>query len=564
MKLINKLFIICAVWMLAACNATDLDLQDNPNSVTPENAEVQFLYNNIQLNFRDHFNNMYFFTATHVRQITAVSGDTYINAYSPGSMNGIWFNTYAELLPDIDALLALTDDRGLDVHGGSARIMKAYTLMTMVDLFGDIPYSEALKGTDPISPARDKGQDVYNAALGLLDDAINKLKGTTAAKPANDIFYKGDPNKWITLANTLKLRAALNLADANTINTLISGGDLIDQASEDFQFQYGSNRDNPNSRHPFYNDSYETDDGQYQSNYFMWLLHGEKDIDDPRLRYYFYRQDRDLSDQIADQTLWSCVWSVRPDNNAKPQHYLDIDPNLPYCIASEDGYVGRDHLNGEGIPPDGPFRTVYGLYPGGGRFDDNSAKFTQNAGIDGALGQGINPIMLSSFTDFMRAEASQTLGTTGDARALLKSAIEKSLTKVQTFETYYNCGAVVIGTNPDGSPKYACDLLMTTASKTAYVDYVLARYDAAPTPDAKLDVIIKEYMIALFGNGIEAYNAFRRTGKPLKIQPTIVPNPGPFNRSAIYPSDHVTLNANAPQKASGSERVFWDKGPDVY
>ena len=104
---------------------------------------------------------------------------------------------------------------------------------------------------------------------------------------------------------------------------------------------------------------------------------------------------------------------------------------MPYCIASINGYFGRDHGNAAGIPPDGPVRAVYGLYPAGGNFDDNSFDFTQNAGTDGALGEGIAPIMLSSWVDFMRAEIA--LASSGDARALLESGMKKSMDKVFSF-----------------------------------------------------------------------------------------------------------------------------------
>ena len=84
------------------------------------------------------------------------------------------------------------------------------------------------------------------------------LKDQLLLKPANDLFYGGDADKWVTFGNTLKLKAALttrltNGSAASTINALVSAGDLIDSESEDFQFQYGTQRDNPNSRHPLYN-----------------------------------------------------------------------------------------------------------------------------------------------------------------------------------------------------------------------------------------------------------------------------------------------------------------------
>jgi len=72
---------------------------------------------------------------------------------------------------------------------------------------------------------------------------------------------------------------------------------------------------------------------------------------------------------------------------------------------------------------------------------------------------------------------------------------------------------------------------------------------------------MKEYYIALWGNGLDAYNNYRRTGKPENMQFTQEADPGAFNRSMIYPSVHVNLNQNAAQKSSQAVQVFWDNNP---
>lgn len=552
---------------VAACDNTELDLQDNPNAVTPDRAEVDFLYNSVVLKYAEVIEDIWIFTANVSRMRAMTGGNLYANAFSPASFNAVWNDVYADFIPDVKALLAITEERGLDIHSGTAKIMQAYVLMALVDIFGNVPFSQAGAGADNLSPGVDDGASIYAAAETLLDEAIAQLKGSTAAKPANDLFYAGNVDRWVTAANTLKLRAALTtrLVDgsaASKINALISGGDLIDNANEDFQFQYGTERSNPNSRHPLYNDSYETTDGDYMSNYYMWLLWDEKEIVDPRIRYYFYRQELDLSDE--DPNIWECVYSITPDPSSAPDHYTAVQSDLPYCITAIEGYFGRDHGNNQGIPPDGPIRTMYGLYPVGGRFDDNSAEFTQNSGTDGALGGGIQPILLSSFVDFMRAEAALTLGTSDNAQAMLESGIRKSMAKVKSFGSKVDLTNVV-GTDLDGNPITAEQAFgIDDEAVQDYVDKVMELYNDAANDDERLDIIIKEYLIALWGNGLEAYNAYRRTGKPGNVQPTLEPNPGSYIRSALYPADFVNLNSSVSQKST-DDRVFWDDGSaDLY
>ena len=61
----------------------------------------------------------------------------------------------------------------------------------------------------------------------------------------------------------------------------------------------------------------------------------------------------------------------------------------------------------------------------------------------------------------------------------------------------------------------------------------------------KLNIIMKEYYIALWGNGIDAINNYRRTGKPDNMQFTRTAAPGSFTRSMLYPANLVNLNLNA-------------------
>lgn len=574
MKFIYKLSIVAiTILLVSACDSTNLDLQEDPNAVAPAAASVNDLYNNIQLTFGNIFLNVAGggTPAGRTARMYHMGNFSYLADAQPTAFNGLWFGAYSGLFPDIDALEAIASERGFDIHSGTAKIMKAYSLMVMVDVLNDVPLSQAGQGVEIISPGADSGADVYAAALDLLDAAISQLSGTSAPAPAFDNFYGGDAAKWITLANTLKLRAAVTkrLIDPSGAASAVNMTDVIDSPDEDFQFNYGSQRNNPNSRHGFYNSHYEAGDGPYLSNYYMWLLSSEKlDADgnefrDPRTRYYFYRKEKNTADQ--DLTTYSCHFSIAPTQEAQPDHWKEIDPRLPYCIATDDGYSGRDHGNGEGTPPDGPIRTSYGLYPGGGQFDDESFTDTRQAGTTGGLGQGIDPIMLSSFVNFMKAEVAIANGDAATGRTEMEAGIRASMAKVETFESLVSSLMGEMRDDGRGTIASVKDFYGLTEDRVnAYVDFVLAAYDAAGDDDARMDVAMKEYYIALWGNGLEAYNMYRRTGKPGNMQPALEPTVGEFARSFFLPDVHVNRNSNATQKEI-TERVFWDDGSaNVY
>ncbi len=559
MKFINKILLVALIVAIGACDATDLDLQDNPNQVTPDRASVNDLYNSIQLTFNNVFTNATFNPGAAVRMFHAGGNFTYQAWTDPTTFNGLWFNTYSTLFPDIDALIPLADAAGLTVHSASARIMQAYSLMALVDILGDVPFSQAGLGTDAISPTPDPGGEVYAQAIALLDQAITDLESSSAAGPTNDIYYGGDGARWATLAKTLRLRAAVTMrlvGGGPSVAAIIAEGDLIDEASEDFQFNYGSQRLNPDSRHWMYIRHYEANDGDYLSNSFMWNVTAEKGVSDPRARYYFYRKV-DNSDQ-QDPTTYGCNFSTLPDQDLAPPHYAAVDPNLPYCYGAINGYIGRDHLNGQGIPPDGPVRTSYGLYPGGGQFDFDEYLDTRQAGTTGGRGQGISPIMLSSFVDFLRAEAALTMGTGEDARALLESGIRASIAKTTSFSSLVSGTFSTQLTLRDGSAGTVEQLFGAQPEDTeAYVAYVLDEYDN--TSD-QLNIVMREYYIALWGNGLEAYNLFRRTGSPNNMAPSLEPEPGPFPSSFFLPAVHVNRNASVSQRGDLTSPVFWDNG----
>jgi hypothetical protein len=95
-----------------------------------------------------------------------------------------------------------------------------------------------------------------------------------------------------------------------------------------------------------------------------------------------------------------------------------------------------------------------------------------------------------------------------------------------------------------------------------YVNKVLTAYDNAATTQDRLNIIMKEYYLALWGNGVDAYNMYRRTNKPEYLQYVVgEPNPGSFINSHLYPSVFVNRNLNAAQKANVGAQVFWDNNP---
>lgn len=93
---------------------------------------------------------------------------------------------------------------------GIARILKVYSIWTTTDRWGDVPYSEALKGAANLTPKYDKQSDIYPALLSELKSAMNDFDGGATVK--GDILYSGNAVKWKKLANSLRMLIALRMS----------------------------------------------------------------------------------------------------------------------------------------------------------------------------------------------------------------------------------------------------------------------------------------------------------------------------------------------------------------
>lgn len=573
---IVKIFLFSTALFFAGCETVDLNQIDNPSGVSQSMTDPVYAFNYVQIQLADFVDSANSFTQRVTRQMAMTGGNTYDNSFEPANFNNNW-NTGYRLLNAVN----LMEDKAIQNKEfyalGAAKVIKAYVMVTMVDMYGDIPYSEALKGAQYLNPKFDKGEDVYNAAFAVLDEGVALLLRTDSKSGSSiqDLYYSGQGD-WIRLANTLRLKmyitarqasAELGLTDAQLkqkVEDIINSGNYIDDISEDFAFKYGTSRFTPNSRHPMYNDQYELGGGAYIANYFMWSMTTEKNISvgsngavasssgfiDPRANFYFYKQEANPG--TAD--------TFELPNRSRPAHYDDAIYNsfyfsdspvirTPYSLSNwigpgsaaitSNGFWGRDHGDNSGIPPDADKRTVGGLYPCGGAY--GTAGSVQTGGDKGALGQGIMPIIMSSFVHFLKAEAILTMGISGNAKAEMMTAITQSIDRTTTK----------IGTYPDLT---AVDI---AAQKAGYLNFISDFYDGLSNAK-KLEMVIKEYYLASWGNGIEPYNNYRRTGYPSNMQPTLEVDPGAYYYRALYSGESVNNNPNAPANTR-TTKVFWDK-----
>ena len=560
----RSIAVVSVLFTLNSCETIELEILESPNALTPLSSDIDFYLNAMQLNMASFFNGVTD-EGMQLTRMTHLYGPFYENAYTTTQMSGPWNTAYANIFTDYDNMVPRAEEKGWETHIGIAKIIKAYAMMTLVDYIGDVPNTQAAIGVENLNPGTDSGASVYDAALALIQQAQDHFFVSSQA-PSNDLFYNGDTDKWGQLANTLELKLRLqrrNVADgsdAAAINALISDpSQLIATKSSDFQFKYGTLNANPDSRHPKFVSNYElaADVADYMSNAYMAEMVSQKGVTDVRANYYFYRQDDDVTDN--DDNEIPCGNERRPGHYTLSEVFCYIGYNdITPAESTSNGYWGRDHGDNDGIPPDGGLRTAFGLYPIGGAFDDGQT--TSVAGNQmGLKGAGIQPILLSSYTHFMIAEWNLANGNTETARQFLASGLAESFSKVTGFATEMGSAAAVEFRS--GATVNEADFTTDLqANIDAYIDYVAGSGSTSlwNTSSDKMGLLVQEYLLALFGNGVEAYNTFRRTDKPSDLQPLLKSTNNDMITSFYYPRTEVDNNNQLTQKATHEVKVFWD------
>jgi len=124
-------------------------------------------------------------------------------------------------MADVNEMKKLAKSQGSSEYLGVANVLMAYNLMMVNNMWGAAPYSEAFNPSN-FTPKYDTDQDVYNATVALIDEAITELTKTTATiklAAASDLIHAGDRAKWLKTAYALKARLLIKASKTSTFNS---------------------------------------------------------------------------------------------------------------------------------------------------------------------------------------------------------------------------------------------------------------------------------------------------------------------------------------------------------
>jgi hypothetical protein len=531
-----------------------LDVNKNVNSPTPSSVQLTMVLSAAERNIAGNLalgsglgNTM----AVYTHQVTGRIG---ADRYGAGASG--WEGLYAAI-SNLNVIIARGTAENRFVYVGIAKILKAYTFSILVDVYGDVPYSEFDQFEAGIKqPKFDKGAEIYPQLLKLLDEGIADLKNPTVnpSKPGNDDYiYKGNVINWTKAANTIKLKLYTQVrlvqdVKAQVTALLASPATLINSQDESFMMPYGP-IGTTDDRHSAFGDYNATQrGGQLFSPWLYEIMKGRNPdilngLSDPRLPYYVYNQK-----------------SAVGGSNPTPEN----------CTEYRDGGFVSIVFGSNGPCRDGSNSQTYsllGIYPAGGRYDDGAARSVNSIGAQNA-GTGARPHEFITYADrlYLEAELINAGLAPGVERTVFSKALDESFAQVDYIITNF------IKPGSAGSAQ-TVPAIATLLATITYKAGVLAAYDAGNAAK-KLEYIMTEKWINRIENPVDNYTDYRRTKYPVLFAPapegsvTSVTSPDgkvtPVSNDRKYPwslpfsTGEIALNSNAPpQKVPESFKVFW-------
>ncbi|WDF55269.1 SusD/RagB family nutrient-binding outer membrane lipoprotein [Mucilaginibacter sp. KACC 22063] len=489
----------------SSCEKDFLDINTSPNSPSTSTPELvlpsatNFLGSNVNGRFNVLGNLLTGNWGQAPDYLFYIPQETY--NITPSTYDAGWTDIYANSLKNLQYVI--DNANGKKNLVAIAKIVQAYDYQVLVDLWGDVPFTDALKNTQVINPKYDSAASVYDNIVKLIDDGIANIDvSTTAAKPGDaDIVFKNsnlttEMNNWRKFANTLKLRVMIRQSRVASRQAQVSA--IAASLANATFLGAGENAGS--------NPGYANQSGQFSPIYTSigFSLTG---------------------------AATSNYTATRANNFALT--YLQNTNDTRYTLLYR--------------PVPGTTNTYKGVVAGSTATTGNRSTDLSPVGAaivkSSADGGYATPAYLITASEsfFLQAEA--------QVRGLLPG------------------GAAAAATNYTNGILESYKLLgSTTTAATTYIaanpTNRLVNFALATTTEQQVEAIVTQKWIALNGiNGLEAWTEFRRTGYP-KANPLTKnqQSGGKFPVRLPYPQNEVNANgSNIPQIANIYDtRIFWD------
>lgn len=522
MKKIFRIVMFLSVAVFVSC-ADELDINNDPNApqaITPGLALSSAEASLATVVGGEFFNLGGFYTQYHTQSPSASQFEL-IDSYNLNATysDRVWAEVYAGCLNDLEFVrtesIENNDTTGLLI----AVALRAYTYQYLVDLYDDIPYTEALQGGANITPALTPGEEVYDDLIAQLDAAIGAYNANPSQQSvgSQDNIYGGDGDKWVQFANTLKLKMYIRMAytsKANpaAVNALLAENNFIEEDAKFSNFINSLNKTNPYYGVQISNNGIG-DVNNVASTTFLEFL---EENDDHRKEMLY-----------------------------RPKNPTEAAPQIEYrSIVQGSGNEFNDAAKDYAKPNVYPMLPVF--------------------------------FMTVAESNFLQAEALIRYAGGAGAKDKYDTGVNASFV---TYATNFKIDDDLDGVYEDSDHDDLYDFIYTEAEALAFAAPMIAPggnyeyIDAGSVEGNVRQVMIQKWIALAYVNNLEAYIETTRTKYPeIVVEGTedyTIGNRVPSRISVLtgtqipsilfYPQDEINRNPNISQRSSLIEKVWWDQ-----
>ena len=455
--------------------------------------------------------------------------NTYLNFRFPNES----LYEYTSVLKLVNAAAEDVNKKGLKSHEGVFLIFQSLLWSAVSDLYGDIFYTEGLRGQDGILfPKFDDQKDVYASLIANLKKAAQLIaEGTEPLDKSYDSMYAGDKTKWVKLANSLRLRLLMRQSDKVDVKAEVQALSLLPLLSDVTD----------NAAIPYYDADRSMASPMGRANvdpngdFLIFrpsktLVDTLKALKDERLKVWVAPMERPWADKVDSVTLnggartivqkgftYDYKWEYIDKTNPKIIPVLNVIKDQMTIHAGYSAGVSVQVINANGSYdfPDTKFNYKISKF---------SKLFNENAH---ALLKAT--VMQSDEVQFLLAEAAVKGWISGNAEAFYKRGVELALKRW-------------------GEPLPAGYFMNPAAAFPSVKEEQLAK-------------IGLQKWLGLFMMGLESYADYRRTRVPyMEANGDLVPAQNPFPLRYRYPETEFKNNSANYQAAIGK----LDKGDTQF
>jgi hypothetical protein len=382
---------LVAILSIHIIGCTDLtDLNDDPNNEQVANPDLLFKYavkrgmGNYITQSHLEYNGIQQWMMYMATRGGIESGNEYVQ---PSTAESFWNESYVDAMNNAQKVIDLTaSDPALNNKKAAAIVWKTFIISRVTDLWGAVPYSQALQGNPELNftPTYDTQKAIYEKMMTDLKSALQLFDPSlTFYSNENDLIYGGNVENWISFANSLRFRFAVRIQHihpelASTVFDDISNYLLIESNSANATFLY-----NTVFNKPLYEaGSIRYEEGSSYINPSKFLVDLLVDLNDPRRRFLFEKSELSAIFPFLDE-------------------YRGVPNLLSYSSEEWENY----NLDAQLGDPNGEWGDVSRI---GKWFMNNDRPF---------------PILTCSEVSLLKAEAALTGQWSGNAQALFEEGV---------------------------------------------------------------------------------------------------------------------------------------------